>query len=80
MKKQPSRPGGERHFETGRSAVRDSIRAYAENDGWRVESCPPVENGPVIITNFSKKYNGSHIAQLVRAAHRLGSNGKRHPI
>lgn len=59
MKKQPSRPGGERHFETGRSAVRDSIRAYAENDGWRVESCPPVGNGPVTIIKTRLKMSSN---------------------
>ncbi len=42
-------PRGERHFETGRCyGKKEPSELMPTNDGWRVESCPPVANGPVI--------------------------------
>lgn len=44
-------PRGERHFETGRCyGKKEPSELMPNNDGWRVESCPPVANGPVIIS------------------------------
>lgn len=45
-------PRGERHFETGRCyGKKEPSELMPTNDGWRVESCPPVANGPCINEN-----------------------------
>lgn len=40
------------------------------NDGWRVESCPPVANGPVI-TKYAK--NSQHLSFHIYKSERYSS-------
>lgn len=56
-------PRGERHFETGRCHGKNEPSVLMpNNDGWRVESCPPVANGPVITKYAKNSYHSKHLS------------------
>lgn len=67
-------PRGERHFETGRChGKKEPSVLMPNNDGWRVESCPPVANGLVITKYAKNSYRSKHLSFHIYKSERYSS-------
>lgn len=67
-------PRGERHFEKGRCyGKKEPSELMPTNDGWRVESCPPVANGPVITKYAKNSYHSKHLSFHIYKSERYSS-------
>lgn len=67
-------PRGERHFETGRCyGKKEPSELMPTNDGWRVESCPPVANGPVITKYAKNSYHSKYLSFHIYKSERYSS-------